>query len=186
LNVLPWGHPALSEMNSKVSSKDGMKLGVPINVAVRERLSWFRDVIPHSVGVHLLSDGTWKDYDVDMVLWCNASKVRLGFCYAGNGFFYELSLEDGSPLVDIFFLELLAILSALDFVSHLQSPPEQVLIYSDNLDSVNTFNPIAVKNASHNAPLLTACGIILCSGVDPQVRHIPRKENVRADSLSWL
>ncbi|KAJ3834130.1 hypothetical protein F5878DRAFT_515373, partial [Lentinula raphanica] len=90
------------------------------------------------------------------------------------------------PVVDIFFLELVAILSAIDFVSTLTCPPKRVLIFSDSLDSVDAFNSLGVRNTSHNAPLLAACGIVLRSGIDPRVRHIPGKENLRADLLSRL
>ncbi|KAJ3969114.1 hypothetical protein EV361DRAFT_774307, partial [Lentinula raphanica] len=113
-----------------------------------------------------------------MVLWCDASPIGLSFCYAGNGFYYEISKVPGAPVVDIFFLELVAILSAIDFVSTLTCPPKRVLIFSDSLDSVDAFNSLGVRNASHNAPLLAACGIVLRSGIDPRVRHIPGKENL--------
>ncbi|KAJ3742266.1 hypothetical protein EV360DRAFT_25728, partial [Lentinula raphanica] len=90
------------------------------------------------------------------------------------------------PSVDIFFLELVAILSAVDFVAHLETPPRRVLLFSDSLDSVHTFSSLAVKNPLHNAPLLAVSGIILRTGIDLRVRHISGKDNIRADLLSRM
>ncbi|KAJ3751938.1 hypothetical protein EV360DRAFT_19587, partial [Lentinula raphanica] len=60
LNVFPWGRPALTELYAKIDNKAGMKSGVPINVAVRESLSWLADILPRSVGVRLLDNDFWK------------------------------------------------------------------------------------------------------------------------------
>ncbi|KAJ3751939.1 hypothetical protein EV360DRAFT_17162, partial [Lentinula raphanica] len=119
-------------------------------------------------------------------VWTDASKKGLSFTFAGNGFFYEMAADPDAPIVDIFFLELVAILSAVDFITHLANPPCRLLLYTDSLDSVDAFNSLAVKNPSHNAPLLAVSGIILRSGVDLRVRHIPGKDNIRADLLSRL
>ncbi|KAJ3742267.1 hypothetical protein EV360DRAFT_27052, partial [Lentinula raphanica] len=59
LNVLPWGRPALTELYAKIDNKAGMKSGVPINVAVKESLTWLVEVLPQSIGVRLLDDGFW-------------------------------------------------------------------------------------------------------------------------------
>ncbi|KAJ3965806.1 hypothetical protein EV361DRAFT_810079 [Lentinula raphanica] len=97
-----------------------------------------------------------------------------------------MAADPDAPIVDIFFLELVAILSAINFIAHLANPPRRVLLYTDSLDSVDAFNSLSVKNPSHNAPLLAVSGIILRSGIDLRVRHIPGKDNIRADLLSRL
>ncbi|KAJ3816983.1 hypothetical protein F5880DRAFT_1632905, partial [Lentinula raphanica] len=158
LNVLPWGRPALTELYAKIDNKAGMKSGVPINVAVRESLSWLAEILPHSIGVRLLDNDFWKDEEADFVVWTDASKKGLSFTFAGNGFFYEMAADPDAPIVDIFFLELVAILSAVDFIAHLTNPPRRLLLYTDSLDSVDAFNSLAVKNPSHNAPLLAVSG----------------------------
>ncbi|KAJ3749807.1 hypothetical protein F5878DRAFT_548413 [Lentinula raphanica] len=121
-----------------------------------------------------------------MVFWSDASKIGLSFVFAGNGFFYEISADPEAPRVDIFFLELVAIMSAVAFAADLKTPPRRVLLYSDSLDSVDVFNSLAAKNSSHNAPLLAVSAIVLRTGFDIRVRHIPGRENIRADLLSRL
>ncbi|KAJ3737623.1 hypothetical protein DFJ43DRAFT_968916, partial [Lentinula guzmanii] len=185
-NVLPWGRPALTELYAKVDNKLGMSAGVPLNVAIRESLSWLADILPKSIGVRFLDDGFWPDSDADMVLWTDASKIGLSFTFAGNGFWYQIASSPQGPIVDIFFLELVAILSAVSHVASLPSPPKKVLLWSDSLDSVQAFNSLSVRNPAHNAPLLAAAGIILQSGIDLRVRHIPGKDNIAADLLSRL
>ncbi|KAJ3753227.1 hypothetical protein EV360DRAFT_2008, partial [Lentinula raphanica] len=59
LNVLPWTRPALTELYSKIDNKMGMGSGVPLNVAVRESLTWLMETLPRSIGVQLLEDGLW-------------------------------------------------------------------------------------------------------------------------------
>jgi hypothetical protein len=88
--------------------------------------------------------------------------------------------------INIFFLELVAILSAIHHVASFPKPPHKLLIYTDSLDSVSVFNTLRANESLHNAPLLAVAGIILESGIDLRVRHIPGKLNIRADLLSRL
>ncbi|KAJ3831478.1 hypothetical protein F5878DRAFT_76884 [Lentinula raphanica] len=156
----------------------GMGSGVPLNVAVRESLTWLMETLPRSIGARLLEDGLWTDSDADMVFWSDASQIGLSFVFAGNGFFYEIHADPNAPRVDIFFLELVAIMSAVAFAAQLRSPPKHILLYSDSLDSVDAFNSLAVRNSSHNAPLFAVSAIVLHTGFDVRVRHIPGHENI--------
>ena len=88
--------------------------------------------------------------------------------------------------IDIFFLEMVAIMSAIHHVASFPSPPRCLLIHTDSLDSVAIFNSLHVLEALHNGPLMAIAGIIIESGIDLRVRHIPGKENIQADLLSCL
>ena len=58
------------------------------------------------------------DHVADIVLWMDASlHLALSFVYAGNGFVYELHPCPPQIKIDIFFLELVAILSAIHHVA---------------------------------------------------------------------
>jgi len=127
---------------------------------------------------------TWDDADADLVIWSDACLVGLGFCYASQGFVYRIC---PSPVpVDIFFLELVAIMSAIFHVASLHHPPRRLLVFSDSLDSVCVLNTLSASEALHNAPLRGISEIILMTGIDLRVWHIPRVDNVRADLLSRL
>jgi hypothetical protein len=88
--------------------------------------------------------------------------------------------------VDIFFLELLAILSAIDHVAHLPQTPLKLLLYTDSLDSVGVFDSLRASEPIHNGPLKAAASLLMRSGIDLRVCHIEGKKNIRADLLSRL
>ncbi|KAH9919585.1 uncharacterized protein B0H18DRAFT_840838, partial [Fomitopsis serialis] len=87
---------------------------------------------------------------------------------------------------DIFFLELVAILSALHHIATLPSPPRRVLVWSDSLNSVEALSSLSVAESLHNSVLLAIAAIVLQTGIDIRVRHIRGEDNLRADLLSRL
>lgn len=187
LNVLPWGRPALSELYRKMSGKTFSYRGIYINARVRDDLAWFSSVIPQSIGVHFIDNGMWPDGEADMVIWTDASLYQgLSFIYSGNGFVYQLKPCPPNFSIDIFYLEMVAIFSAIHHVASFPTPPRKVLLFTDSLDSVSVFNSLGASKPLHNGPLLAVAKIILSSGVDLRVRHIEGKKNIRADLLSRL
>jgi hypothetical protein len=187
LNVLPWGRPALSELYRKTSGKRYPSAKIPINAVVTSDLTWLASEIPKSIGVHIVGTGKWEDQAADIVLWTDASlRLALSFVYAGKGFAYQLRPCPPHIKVDIFFLELVAILSAIHHVASFERPPRRVLLWTDSLDSVAAFNSLGVSETLHNGPLLGVAGIVLRSGLDIRVRHIMGTNNIRANLLSRL
>jgi hypothetical protein len=187
LNVLPWGRPALSELYRKMSGKFHAYRGIHINASVTAELTWLASVIPRSIGVRLIDSGLWGLEDADFVVWTDASlRHGLGFTFAGNGFYYQLRECPSNVSIDIFFLELVAILSAIHYVASLPHPPRRLVVFTDSLDAVGVFNSLRATMPIHNGPLLAVAGIIMESGVDLRVLHIEGKVNLRADLLSRL
>jgi hypothetical protein len=111
---------------------------------VIDNLSWLASTIPNSIGICFVDAGQWSDNVADFVLWTDASgKHGLAFVFAGNGFAYQLQpSSQGAPVVDIFFLKLLAILSSIHHVVNLAKPPHHLLLFTDSLDSVDVFNSL--------------------------------------------
>jgi hypothetical protein len=131
--------------------------------------------------------GIWADKEADMVMWTDASlRHALSFAYAGNGFVYPLMEGPANIKVDICFLELVAILSAIHHAASFPAPPKCLLIYMDSLDAVGSLNSLRASESLHNGVLLVIAGIILNTGIDLCVRHIDGKMNIRADILSHL
>ncbi|KAF8797904.1 hypothetical protein BYT27DRAFT_7160568 [Phlegmacium glaucopus] len=87
---------------------------------------------------------------------------------------------------DIFFLELVAILSAIHHIAVFPSPPRKVLLWTDSLDSVAAYSSLRAAESLHNSVLLALAGILLETGIDLRIRHIAGKNNTRADLLSRL
>ncbi|KAF8868162.1 hypothetical protein CPB84DRAFT_1858412 [Gymnopilus junonius] len=187
LNVLPWGRPAITELYQKTSGKCHPSSGIPINAQVISDLSWLASVIPKVIGIHFVDHGMWPDSEADMVIWMDASlKLGLAFIFSNQAFVYPLATCLPEVKIDIFFLEMVAILSAIHHVASLSRPPHRLLIHTDSLDSVAVFNSLQASEALHNGPLLAATGVVLESGIDLHVRHIPSKLNICANMLSCL
>lgn len=186
-NVLPLGRPALGEFYRKIAGKTIMGAGVALNAEVVRNLEWLIQVIPRAIGVHFVNATRWDDREADFVLWTDASlRLGLAFVYAGHGFAYAISPSDSKERVDIFFLELTAILSAVHHVALFSRPPKKLLLWTDSLDSVAAYSSLRAAESLHNSVLLALAGILLETGIDLRIRHIAGKDNTRADLLSRL
>ena len=186
-NVLPLGKPALGEFYRKIAGKGVMNAGVSLNADVVRNLEWLIEVIPKAIGVHFVDATRWDDIEADFVLWTDASlHLGLAFVYANHGFVYAMSPSNTTDKVDIFFLELVAILSALHHVALFPHPPKKVLLWTDSLDSVAAYSSLRASESIHNSVLLALAGILLETGIDLRIRHIAGKENTKADLLSRL
>ena len=186
-NVLPLGRPALGEFYRKIAGKNHMNAGVALNADVVRNLEWLIEVIPKAIGVHFVNATHWDDHEADFVLWSDASlRLGLAFVYAGHGFTYAISPTNSKEKIDIFFLELVAILSAVHHIALFPHPPKKALLWSDSLDSVAAYNSLKAAEPMHNSVLLALAGILMETGIDLRIRHIAGKENTRADLLSRL
>ncbi|KAE9400094.1 hypothetical protein BT96DRAFT_819735, partial [Gymnopus androsaceus JB14] len=160
LNVLPSARPALNEipalneMYRKISGQTLRIRVIPINGEIHRDLTWFSDLLQNAIGVRFVDSQTWEDSMADFVGWTDASNTGLSFVYAGNGFCYQLHSTEGKTPVDIFFRELLAILSLLHHIASKPTPPHHILIHSDSLDSVEVLNSLSAREQSHNASSL--------------------------------
>ncbi|KAG6824892.1 hypothetical protein H0H92_005514 [Tricholoma furcatifolium] len=165
-----------------------MNTGIFLNCEVTTDLCWLIDVIPFAIGVHFVGSTHWHNNNASFVLWSDVSaKLGMSFVYPGNGFMYELKPRPDAPIVDIFFLKMVAILSAIEHIATtFNHPPRRVLLWSDSLDSVAVFNSLRASEPMHNAVLLAVCTIVIKTGIDLRVCHIPGKENIKADLLSHL
>jgi hypothetical protein len=187
LNVLPWGWPALTELYRKISGKTQSSRGVHINAEVKRDLTWLSEVVLAAIRVHFVDNGQWAEVDADLVIWTDTSLCgALSFVIAGHSFVYQLRECPVDVKIDVFFLELVAILSAVHHFSQSLQPPRWILLWTDSLDTVRAFNSLRVSESLHNRPPLANTSIILQSGIDLQIRHIEGKKNIRADMLSCM
>ncbi|KAF8220174.1 hypothetical protein L208DRAFT_1335303 [Tricholoma matsutake] len=159
-------------MYCKISGKSWLHCGIPINAAVIIDLMWLKGIIPAAIGIHFIDTGFWADHNADMVMWMDASLHNaLAFVYSNKGFIYPIRPPPVGVKVDIFFLELLAIASAIHHAGSLAHPPRRILIWMD---------------ITAQCPTAAIADIILCTGMDLCVRFIEGKKNVHANMLSHL
>jgi hypothetical protein len=125
LNVLPWGRPAISELYRKISRKSHPSRGISINTEVQSNLTWLASIIPRSIGVRFVDSGQWADSEADLIVSTDASlPLALSFVYNNNAFLYQLRECPSDIKIDIFFLELVAIMLAIHHVASFASPPK--------------------------------------------------------------
>jgi hypothetical protein len=161
--------------------------GVFINAEVRSNLIWPAFTIPHSIGVKFVNYGHWLDLEANLVMWTDASlKLGLSFVYNNNRFVYQLCKCPSNIKIDIFFLELVAIMSAIHHVASFSSPPRRLLIFTDILNSIAIFNSLCTSQSLHTAPLLSIASSMMHTRIDLRVCHIGGKNNIWADLLSCL
>ncbi|KNZ76002.1 hypothetical protein J132_00752 [Termitomyces sp. J132] len=152
-------------------------------------LNWLFNILQDhpNYGVRFLEMTKWSNKSADIVIWMDASlKLGMAFVYAGNGFAYQIELNNTSIKIDIFFLKLLAILSAISHAAAFNHSPWHFLILTDSLDSVAVFNTLGAAEPFHNLVIRTVAGIILQTGIDLRVCHIVGKDNIKANMLSCL
>ena len=59
-------------------------------------------------------------------------------------------------------------------------------MWTDSLDSVAAYSALRAAESEHNSILLALAGILLETGIDLRICHIPGKDNIKADLLSHL
>lgn len=175
------------EISCKIAGKVFRSAPIFLNRDVICNLTWLRDVIPHVTGVRFVDDGLWSLEDADLIMWSDAALTKaLAFVFSNQAFVYPIQPPPTHAKIDIFFLELLAILSGIHYVASLPHPPRRVLVWTDSLNSVDALNSLSVSHSLHNAPSKVIASILMATGIDIHVRHIQGKKNIRADLLSRL
>lgn len=164
-----------------------MHAKIYLNTTVVNDLSWLASIIPWSIGVWFVNVSFWENKSADFILWTDAStKYAISFVYAGNSFVYQLNPTTGAEKVDIFFLELLAILSAIHHIVYFNHPHHCILLWIDSLNSVAVINKLSADETMHKSVLMALAGLILQSRIDLRVWHIEGKKNIRANYLFQL
>ena len=117
-----------------------------IDSTICSDLSWLADTSPKATGVCFIDSIFWDDSHADLTIWTDVNlSDEFAFTYNNEGFVYQIhSQTPNTEKVDIFFLELLAILSTIHYVtSNFTHLPSGLLIFTNSLDSVGVFNSLS-------------------------------------------
>lgn len=183
INTNPRLLPGLFAMYTKMSGKSIATQSVWVSTAPSRELNWFVDKLDASTGIHIITSREWGPESADFVLYTDACPMGLGFWSPAllQGFQY-LTIE--GQQAGIFFLEALAVLSALYWtLKHSGSSPQRILIYTDNTNTVDMFNTLRA-DAVHNPILLTAIDLLTLHDAELRVHHISGHDNIVANALS--
>lgn len=183
LSVCPILRPALTSAYAKISGKNLLNAPIFINGDVTRTFLWFADTFAAFSGIRLLRAAFWSPRDADLVLFCDASLSGLAFWSPLlSGFYHALSREHAGNET-IFWLEALAVASAIQFAASLNPRPARLAVFTDNLDTVQMFDSLKAS-VTYNPILFFSCGTLITHSMDLRVFHIPGDQNTVADALS--
>jgi hypothetical protein len=182
LNAYPLLRPGLSTLYTKMAGKDHPHQPVFVSKGLCDELDWVAERLESSDGVHMLTSEEWCAGEADITFYTDACPSGLGIWEPrGNTGFQHAVKDSRRP---IFYLEALAVVSALHIALCLTDPPpKRVVIYSDNMNTVDIFNSLHAK-PEYNPLLLTAADYALKSKSSFRVFHIAGETNTVADALS--
>jgi len=183
LNVYPLLCPCLNNFYAKLSGSHDPSRKIWVNNAVRDDLAWAACHIEASDGVHLLRSANWDLSSADVIVYCDACLDGMGFWYLSSllGFYSPTPLD--ALDFPIFYFEALCVLCALQDVSSRVNCRSRVIIYTDNLNTVQIFNTLGCL-PSYNHILRRSVDLLLSTGIDLRVLHVPGEQNSVADALS--
>ena len=182
-NVFPLLRPCLNNLYPKLSGNHKPTRRIWVNNAIREDFTWAARHIESSSGVHIVRSLDWNPNTADFTIYCDACPEGMGFWYPSlSKGFYAPTPKNG-PISVIFYFEALCVFCALRDASSRAQQGARIVIYTDNMNSVQIFNSLACLPA-YNHLLHHSVDILLHTNIELHVLHIPGEENTVADALS--
>jgi hypothetical protein len=188
LNVYPLLRPALSNIYSKMghACPDKPLTKLYVNNSIRSDLLWAIDHLTRLPGTRLLRSREWDLSTADVTAYCDASLDGLMFWYPGLNAGYWATTPDECSTDTIFYYEALSVLCAIMHSTSFGLPVNKLVVYTDNLNTVQIFNSLSALPA-YNEILKSAVDHLLSDlthPIDLRVIHIPGDNNTVADALS--
>jgi hypothetical protein len=183
LNVYPRLRPCLSNIYDKLRSHTNQNGTIWINNAVREDLRWGLEKIKSSDGLLLLENVSWTASQATHIVYCDACPTGMGFWYPdlNVAFCADTPMDDVTGL--IFYFEALCVLGAIRDACLRAGCRGRVLIFTDNLNTVDIFSTFRAMPA-YNILLREAVDLLDANAHDLRVLHVPGDDNQVADALS--
>ena len=182
-NVFPLLKLALSNVYVKISGKVESHAKIFVSKAVVHDLEWFKSHVDHSNGIYLFEHVDWSVSQADIIAYCDTCLTGLGFFFKHSKKGFHSVVPQCPPKDMIFFFEVLAVVSVVDPATCLPSVPSQLLVYSDNTNTVDIFHSLRSLPPYNNLLKFTV-SLLLKYDILLWVIHIPGDNNLVADSLS--
>jgi hypothetical protein len=182
-NVFPLLRPCLNNFYHKTSGVRNPTQRIWVNNAIRDNFEWAARHVESSSGIHILRSSDWDPTSADFVAYCDACLDGLGFWFPSLSEGFCAPTPENPDISAIFYFESLCVLSALQEVATRVQPHTKVVLYTDNLNTIQIFNTLACL-PSYNHILRHSVDILISSEIDLRVLHVPGELNVVADALS--
>jgi hypothetical protein len=140
LNAYPLLKPALWSSYANIHGKSIPMAHVLMNKTIIKDLTWFAKRVECSSGINLFTSRDWHLDDADLTVLTDTSGTELAFWIPKMDMAFYSTIHDAMIRArDIFFNEALAIISALQWVSTLQSPPHCLFIHTNSMNTVDIY-----------------------------------------------
>jgi hypothetical protein len=186
LNAYPLLHPGLSSLYKKMFHRGSQPFQqLSVSVAISNELRWLANHIDKSDGIHIITSQEWSRSDADETYLSDACPQGMGYWSpkACHGFQCPIP---SSTCNGIFFFKALSVLSAFHHVcEHSSSKPSCLAVLTDNSNTFDMLNSLYALPA-YNLILITAVDLMISTGIQLRVFHIPHAENQITNALSCL
>ena len=153
--------------------------------AICEDLRWALTHIEKSDGVHLWKSLSWDPSSADHIIYCDACPEGMGFWYLVSKDGYYAPTPVNVPSDIIFYFEALYVLSALCNVQSRAQQGVKILIYTDNMNTVDIFCSLCCL-LQYNHLLKQVVDILIEQDFSLQVLHVTGDWNIVVDALSRI
>jgi hypothetical protein len=185
LNVFPLLRPALCNVYDRMRSRSKATGRMKVTRAMSNDLDWARRHIEESDGVLLLRARDWEiDEPTVVTIYTDACMTGLGIFILDYNMGFWCVIDDSLPSEWIYYRELWGVVTALHYaIEHLGLEDDKIVIFTDNTNSVDAFNTLAV-DPIYNPMLRFAVDLLIKSRCQLRVLYVPGQENEVADALS--
>ena len=164
LNVFPLLKPGLRALHAAIASGSDQKPTAKIDVTpiIRFELSWFAGHAKRFGGIYIMESIAWKPTDAHHVFFCDAVQSTGLGCYfpeVSTGFQASSPAWAPKKKHGAYFLKALCVLWAIH-IAQKRNLRGNILIFTDNLDTVKMFDSLYTPVAECNPILLAAVDIL--------------------------
>ncbi len=159
LSAFPMLKPGLRALHAAIGSNSQKKPDeeVDVDAAIKFELSWFAAHAAKLKGVHIIKSIAWTPTQADHHFFCDASRRGLGCYYKEGSTGFRATAP---PNGDDPFLKALSACWAIH-ISHKRNLRGRILIYTDNLKTVEMFDRLHTSVPDRNPILLSAVDILI-------------------------
>ena len=130
-----------------------------------------------------MQSANWDPCSADITAYCDACPEGMSFWYPSSALAFHSPTPKDSLVSVIFYFEALCVFCALRDIANWVQLNSRVVIYTDNLNTVQMFNSLACL-PDYNQLLRQSVDILLTHGFDLRVLHVPGEQNTVTDALS--
>lgn len=187
LNVTPHLQLGLASLYAKMHAPPGTRYNankvLHINEDIMHKLHWLLNHFCHSNGLFFFQTIAWHPLEADITIYIDTSLSGIGMWSPDLCVGFYCDIKTHTPTSKNFYYEAYIVMCALCWATHLSTIPQQLVVFSNNSNTVDIFNSMKA-HGQFNDLLKYKVDMIMTYNIDIWVIHIARADNTIADHLS--